>query len=60
VWHTVEAEGCVPAELGDEVEARRAELVERVSEVGVLGHVACELYWHCVLPTSLVAAACNS
>jgi hypothetical protein len=27
-------DGCVPAELADEVEARRAEVVESVSEVG--------------------------
>jgi elongation factor G len=32
-------EGPVPAELADEVETRRAELVERVSEVGALGLV---------------------
>jgi elongation factor G len=34
-------EGPVPAELADEVEARRAELVERVSEVRA--HVG--VYW---------------
>jgi hypothetical protein len=70
----MEAEGCVPAELAEEVEARRAELVERVLEVGALGHAGnrntrrnipgVAVVDVCcngtVLPMSLAAAACSS